>query len=124
MNVIGVIGKEYDRNGRLYYTGNYKDKKFHGEGKMFTDDGGYYQGHFNKGMKNGLFELHTERGIIRTAVFMNDYEHGECIEYFGNGKIKSITHYHLGKKNGKCIEFAGDGKIIAQYENVNDERVN
>ena len=122
--VIGVKGNDYDHNGRLYYTGGHRYTTFHGEGKLFTDDGGYYQGPFNLGLKNGLFELYTERGIRRrTTRFVHDDEHGESIEYYDNGKIKSITHYQWGRKFGKCTEFADDGTVVAEYDYTNDGRV-
>ena len=120
--VIGVIGNDYNQDGRLYYTGSYKNKKFHGEGKMFTDDGGYYQGPFENGV-NGSFELHTERGITRRDVFVNGLKHGECIEYYDNGKIKSRCQYIDGKRSGPAFEFAGDGSLLFKGTYQNDKRV-
>ena len=37
--------------------------------------------------------------------------HGQCIEYYENGNIKSTYNYVDGEKNGRCVSYYESGEI-------------
>ena len=118
--VIGVIGNEYGRDGRLVYTGGYKNKKYDGEGKLYTELQDYEEGVFSNGKKNGVFVLHSERGIKRKATYVDNLENGEVIEYQNDSvRIRSRCHYIGGRRYGTFYEYAGDGSLflVERYDN-------
>ena len=73
-------GKEYYKDGRIKYEGDFANDKFEGKGKYIYDNGNYYIGEF----KNGL-------------------SHGRGILYFSNGRIKYEGDFVKDKYEGKNI---------------------
>ena len=111
--VARVYGNDYDRKGRLLYTGYYEDKKYNGHGKQFTEDQNYYEGEFSDGKRNGVFELKTERCVLRRDTFVGDKRNGECLEFFNDGKtIRQRCGYKNDKKNGIAYEMTGSGSLL------------
>ena len=111
--VARVYGNDYDRKGRLLYTGYYEDKKYNGHGKQFTEDQNYYEGEFSDGKRNGVFELKTERCVLRRDTFVGDKRNGECLEFFSDGKtIRQRCQYKNDKKNGIAYRMTGSGGLL------------
>ena len=48
-------------------------------------------------------------------------KNGECIEYYGNGKISLKCFYKDGKRHGEYICYYEDGNIFKHY--LNDEKI-
>lgn len=111
--VISVTGNEYNRKGRLLYTGSYADKQYNGRGKLYMDDQSYYEGNFEDGKRVGIFELRTERYTLSKDEFCKDKRNGQCIEYFDDsGRIRSISTYVNDVRNGKAQERDGSGALL------------
>ena len=122
--VVSVFGNEYDRKGRLLYSGDYKKCKYNGHGKMYTESQDFYEGNFVNGKREGTFYLKSERYIREKVQFMNDKRHGECIEYYNDGEsIHCKCQYMNDKKNGDYIERSGTGSLLVRgkyMENVRE----
>ena len=111
--IIGVTGNEYNRKGRLLYTGSYASKMYNGKGKLYMDDQSYYEGNFEDGKRVGIFERRTERYTLSKDEFRKDKRNGQCIEYFDDsGKIRSIANYLDDVRNGKAQERDGSGALL------------
>lgn len=122
--VVSVYGNDYDRKGRLSYSGYYEDIVYHGHGKQYTEDQNYYEGEFSDGKRNGVFELITERGVQRRDIFVSDKRNGECLEFYNDGEtIRERCQYKNGKKNGTAYEMTGSGSLLFKGTYEDDVRV-
>lgn len=110
--VQAVMGNDYDRSGRLLYSGMYRDRLYEGEGKFYTEDRSYYEGKFVDGKKEGVFEKKSERYVERRDVFLNDKRYGECIEFYNDGSKRARYEYKNDMKNGLGLVFKGDGSLL------------
>ena len=122
--VVSVFGNAYDRKGRLLYTGFYKDREYHGHGKLYTENQNFYEGTFSNGKREGEFLLKSERYICERASFSNDLRNGICYEYFNDGKtVRSECNYLHGKKNGNALEKSGTGSLLFKGQYKDNVRV-
>lgn len=82
---------------------------------------------YSKGILNGVKKVYflptsvydTLNGVAQILNFENNALHGECIEYFENGKLKSKITYVRGKKEGIAFTYYPNGNI-----NLKDAYVN
>ena len=58
-----VTGNEYNRKGRLLYTGCYLGCQYNGHGKLYLDDQSYYEGTFENGIPCVRIILCVIRGM-------------------------------------------------------------
>ena len=65
-------GKEYYKNGKLKYEGNFRDDKYDGEGKFYDENGKIYLGQFKEGKKNGNCCIIKDNEKIKEVEFEND----------------------------------------------------
>lgn len=107
-----VRGKAYLRSGHLLYDGCYFRRKYHGQGRLYSENQDCYEGKFDQGKKEGTFYLYNERLRLRKDLFMDDKLHGQSIEYFNDGEIRSKTEYVAGKKHGPAEIRNGQGGLI------------
>lgn len=122
--VVSVFGNEYDRKGRLLYTGTYKDREYDGHGKLYTENQNFYEGTFSRGKREGEFLLKSERYICEKAFFSNDLKDGLCYEYFNDGKtIRCESKYSHGKKNGSALEKSGTGSLLFKGQYKDNVRI-
>ena len=88
-------GKEYNKEGKLIYEGEYiNNQKYNG---IEYDK----KGNKENEIKNG---------------------NGKVKEYHDNGKLKFEGEYKDGKKHGKAKEYSLDGKLVFDGEYLNDKR--
>ena len=107
-----VTGNEYNRKGRLLYTGCYLGCQYNGHGKLYLDDQSYYEGTFDGGKRSGVFYLRTERYTLRKDNFVRDKRNGECVEYFDNSEMeRSVATYVDDKRCGPAREMDGTGGL-------------
>ena len=97
------MGREYTlKTNKLIFEGEYINKKRHGKGKEYYDDGKLkYEGEYLNGTRNGKGK-----------------------EFYNDEKLKSEGEYINGKKNGNWKEYYDDGKIKFEGEYLNDEILN
>ena len=122
-NVVSVVGNEYNRKGRLLYTGCYTNKQYNGLGRLYMDDQSYYEGNFEDGKRVGEFYLRTERYTLSKDVFKQDKRNGRCVEYFDDtGRIRSIATYVNDVRNGDAQERDGSGALLFSGKYVDGVR--
>ena len=115
-----MIGNEYNRKGRLLYTGCYSRCNYNGHGKLYLDDQSYYEGTFDNGKRSGEFYLRTERYTLRRDMFRYDQRNGQCIEYFDNSEMeRSVAQYVDDRRCGRAREMDGTGglRFVGVYAN-------
>jgi len=67
------FAKMFDKDGNLYYKGEFKDKVPEGFGEIYLSNGSYYKGMFHKGCRQGYGELFDKYGdLIYQGQFEND----------------------------------------------------
>ena len=57
-------GTFYYRNGKPLYEGEWKNGKFEGFGKQYSETGEYYVGEFKNNLPNGNGTIHDKNGRI------------------------------------------------------------
>ena len=113
-----VIGNEYNRKGRMIYTGSYRKGQYDGEGIYFNPDQSYDKGMFDSGKRSGVFETFTDRSIVRRAHYSNNVLNGICTEFYnsldadGNHRVRAIYNYINGKLCGIGKEYDGYGGLL------------
>lgn len=115
-----VTGNEYNRKGRLLYTGCYYKCEYNGHGKLYLEDQSYYEGSFVNGKRSGTFYLRTERYTLRKDQFRDDKRNGECIEYFDSSEMeRSVAEYKDDRRCGPAREMDGTGglRFFGSYNN-------
>ena len=65
-------GKEYYKDGKIKFEGNFLDDKYDGEGKFYDENGEIYIGQFKNGKKNGNFCIIKDNELIKEGEFEND----------------------------------------------------
>lgn len=74
---------------------------------------------YNKGKLHGVKKVYflpssvydTLNGVAQVLNFENNVLHGECLEYFDNGKLKTKSNYVNGLKEGISYTYYPNGNI-------------
>ena len=94
-------GKGYfcTSSGKVIYSGEFKDGKYHGFGKLYSTKDTYYEGEFvdNKAHGFGTFWFH-DKTIYRGGV-VNGVLHGEAEVWLPDGR-----YFKARFENGKAVQ--------------------
>ena len=120
------LGKEYDINGKLIFTGKYLNGKRHGFGTEYHSNGIKYEGKYYYGKKHGEGKEYDLFGdLIFQGEYLNGVKHGEGKEYTFSRKLVFEGEYLNGKKwKGKIKEYQlwNSGNPIFEGEIVDGQR--
>lgn len=95
------------------YSGDIKDGKFHGKGKLVYAEGGYYQGDFADGVFHGLGLLVDQNGVRYQGEFNNGNATGQFTvkdDRFGvtyAGGLKGWLYHGEGKLTSPLLTYEG-----------------
>lgn len=86
------------------YTGQFKNSKFDGVGKMNYSDSTVYYGQWKNGLREGEGQLYFRSGRIISGLWQNDVlPQGTCIEANGNR--------YVGQLSSEC-QYSGYGTLF------------
>lgn len=92
-----------------YYMGQInKDNKREGRGAFIWNDGTYYVGYWEDGLKRAGKFYYPDGTMFYNGEFQNGVKHGEGIQYFRDG-TKYEGEFAYDKKNGKGTFYWTDG---------------
>ena len=95
------------------YTGEWKDSKPHGRGKMEFPDGNIYEGNFGNGLKegHGVFRW-ADDGTIYDGSWKNDKKDGTGVYRWADGDIYDGS-WKNDKREGRGVDtYAVDGELL------------
>ena len=85
-------------NGDIY-TGEWKNDKQNGKGKLIKHNQDIYEGAFSDGMLNGNVSVSYADGSVFRGIYKNNKRNGDFIEYDKNGQIKATGTYNNGVRH-------------------------
>jgi len=107
--------KEYYASGNIRRITALRDSKKHGVEKLYFDSKDKKvskESSYFTGTKHGRQMEFFDNGKIKSVVnYQNDKEHGLAKYYYTNGKVKSECRYKEGKKMGQEKTFDEDGTL-------------
>ena len=90
------------------YIGQLKNDKRHGDGMMYYNDGGMFQGFFKDDFaQKGI--MYYNNGEIYEGEFKNTYRDGKGIYYFNGGECYE-GDWKIHNKEGKGIIYYKNGE--------------
>ena len=117
------ITKKYDNNGKIYLICFYNDLHESYHTQLFYEDGTLKAEWYNllnsesNSPKFGKYTTYFSNGNIESESFnFNERPIGRTVNYFINGKPKSIIDYNDIRSSGKCgyeILWRPDGELIS-----------
>ena len=120
---LSFIGKQYDQNGKIYLIYFYNDLHECYHTKLFYEDStlkAEWYNLLNSEYNSPKFGKHTtyfSNGNVESESFnFRERPIGRTVNYFINGKPKSVTDYNDIRSSGKCgyeILWRSDGEIIS-----------
>ena len=96
------------------YEGEFKNEKFHGQGKYSFSNGNIYEGEFKDGKWEGLGKYSFNHGNIYEGEFKNGKFHGLGKYSFSNGNIYE-GEFKDGKSHGLGSVTLPDGDTFVGY---------
>jgi antitoxin component YwqK of YwqJK toxin-antitoxin module len=134
-------------NGKIMYSGSFKDNKPVGEWKRYHESGGlkailqYNEtndsvkarlfetstlpvaaGMYVKEKKEGLWIYYTEKVKVAEEHFVNGMKNGLCRKFYPNGELLEESVWKNNQKEGKYQAFFLSGKPYLQCMYQNDQR--
>jgi antitoxin component YwqK of YwqJK toxin-antitoxin module len=107
------LWKNYDYDGALSKTVEYKNGKITGTTKTYHKNGNIAIRLTHLKKKSYIAESYYSTGILSSKYqSKNGKKHGIWKEYFINGKIKSIVNFKKGLKTGLQKNYNKDGVMI------------
>lgn len=113
----------YNDKGKISYDGQWKDDKFNGTGTYYWENGNKYSGDYIDGVRSGKGTYIWASGYYLIGEFKEGKFHGNCIEYYKDGKIAFEGEYKNGKADGYGKLYDKDGKIKFEGQYKNGEKV-
>ncbi|MGN0596249.1 MAG: hypothetical protein ACI4J1_02835 [Ruminiclostridium sp.] len=103
----------YTESGALLYSGEMKDGKAAGDGKLYDNGRLVYQGRFADNEYSGSGKLYDEYGVlIYSGEFADSLYNGAGTEYYSSGSKKVSGNYVSGLLEGEAMLYAEDGKLL------------
>jgi hypothetical protein len=78
---VGIFSTE---DGRIKYIGSFENNRFHGKGKIFTDNKLTYEGSWFQGIQKGYGKLYENSDLVYEGDFENCKKNGEGSSFFKN----------------------------------------
>ncbi len=105
------------------YTGNLKDGKPDGNGKVGFYGGGDYIGDFRNGeiTGHGVYKKNGQKVYVGT--YVNGKRDGSGVEYSDGVKVY-VGNYQNGLRNGQGTEYSSDGEEIFRGTYLNGDKQN
>lgn len=108
-------------DGKLTSMYESKNGKVVGTHKYFEKGKLYAEGNLNFNKKNGVWKIYYENEGYEEITYLNDVEHGKCINFYENGKLMSEGQFDKGKRTGKWKGYHENGnlrKLAVYKENI------
>ena len=103
------------KNGTVY-TGQTDEKgNRHGTGRLETNKGDIYQGHFQSGLRHGKGTCWYKNGERYEGDWENDLRHGEGTQFRKNGYVLYKGGWANGKRNGLGTSYNTQNKETTAY---------
>ena len=124
-NFNGEIGTLYYDDGTIFYKGELKGNKPHGQGTVYHENGTImYDGEFKDSEWHGQGKIYREDGtILYDGEFKGGMFHGQGKAYREGGIILYEGEYKENKWHGQGIVYEEDGTILYEGEFKNSEPV-
>ena len=76
-NIIKIIkkngkGKEYYKDGKIKYEGDFINDEYDGEGEYHSENGEVYSGQFKNGKRHGNGRISFKNDVLKEGTFNND----------------------------------------------------
>jgi len=100
-------GKEYYKDGKLKFEGEYLNGKRNGKGKDYNYFGKLeFEGEYLNGERNGKGKEYNDNGKLEfEGEYLNGERNGKGKKYNYYGELEFEGEYLNGKRNGKCKLF-------------------
>ena len=109
-----IFGKEYNYDGKLLFSGEYKNGERNGKGKEYHSNGKLkFEGEYRHGVRNGKgAEYDEEEKLIFEGMFLNGISSGKGKEYDINYQLIFDGEFSNGKRwKGKEKVFDDEFKL-------------
>ncbi|TYP96767.1 antitoxin component YwqK of YwqJK toxin-antitoxin module [Tenacibaculum adriaticum] len=113
---IGVWRKYYE-NGKIRYTGNFKEGKEVGTFKFYNKSSSFPSiiKEFSTSSDSAMVKFYTPKGKLKSeGVMIGKNRVGKWMYYFSDGKIFSEEFYVDGKLNGVLKNYYPNGKVTEE----------
>ena len=103
--------------GVLVDHGIFKDGERDGETVQYWPDTGKLKvkAQYRAGKLNGLVEQYYPSGTVQLKHMYADHQlHGEALDYFENGQLRSSVNFEHGKQSGPFKLFSDDGQLLEE----------
>lgn len=103
--------------GVLVDHGIFKDGERDGETVQYWPDTGKLKvkAQYRAGKLNGLVEQYYPSGIVQLKHMYADHQlHGEALDYFENGQLRSTVTFEHGRQSGPFKLFSDDGQPLEE----------
>ncbi len=97
------------------------DGLHHGHGKLVLNNGGWYEGQFNGGIRHGVgtskfgpsgrADGSFDSGGVFVGEWQNGRKHGRGKLIYNNGEGEYVGDFHSGRKHGSGRMTYGDGSV-------------
>ena len=116
-------GKEFYPQGKMKYEGSYKNDKFNGEGKFWTEEGILkYKGTFVDNQKTGYGSLYYPLGHLQyKGQVTNGVYNGNGTYYFKSGLPMYMGQFIDGRREGYGKEYSQSNIQLYEGEFKNNE---
>ena len=113
-------GDEYNDNGELIYSGEWKDGERKGKGKYYHDGSLIYEGKWSKGKPNGRGKYYQNDKVVKEGEWKNGYLHLQGSKWFNylNGKEEKV----IALKKGGLVKWLKGWISIEEVENAKKSR--
>ena len=107
-NKSNGYGKSYNRDGSLFYCGEYSNGKPHGKGIMYKNSLVKFDGTFENNLRVGFFTITYNSGHIIKGHFENNNLHGKITIILASGKTFEGIFNHIKNNENQFYTFTNE----------------
>ncbi|MFK4784970.1 toxin-antitoxin system YwqK family antitoxin [Fusobacterium sp. MFO224] len=112
---------QYNEDGSLKATVNYKNGLLEEEGTFFYNSGNLKaETNFRLGKVNGPIRIYSDGGtLLLDGHYINNRREGKWMMFYRNGDLKTTIEYKNGMKHGDLVIYDKSGMVldVAQFKN-------
>lgn len=117
---VGKAEFEVDSGVKVYYAGDLKDGKAHGEGYGLFASGGIYEGEWKNNKRHGEGKYIWKDGNVYIGEYQDDKRHGTGTYYFTSGE-KYVGEWEDNKRSGQGTLYGEEGEVVLKGQWEDDQ---